>query len=63
MYGPLSRIAARWLAGALLGYGLVGPDTSDYIATNPDVALVLAGIIGAGVEGFYFLAKKKGWEL
>lgn len=61
MTAVIARILARWIAGALIGYGLVGAETGAQLAVDPDVALLLAGIVGAVTEGAYVLAKRKGW--
>lgn len=60
MIGPLSRIVARWLASALVTYGLVAPDYSH--ALDGDLALVLGSALGLIVEGAYWIARKRGWN-
>lgn len=60
MTGPISRIAARWLASALVTYGIVAPEYG--AALDHDVALILGGVIGAATEGAYALARRKGWR-
>lgn len=61
MIGPWARIILRYGAGALVAYGLLSQEVADGIARDPDLALVLGGMIGLMVEGFYVTAKKKGW--
>ncbi|MFE3836074.1 hypothetical protein [Pseudogemmobacter sonorensis] len=60
MIGPISRILARWLASALVTYGLVAPQYG--AALDHDLALVLGALIGAGTEAAYALAKRRGWS-
>ena len=57
----ISRIVARYLSGALVSYGAVSPEVGADLAMDPDVALVLGGIIGAATEGIYAWARKMGW--
>lgn len=56
---PLARIAARYVAGALVAYGLIPHGDADVI--QPDLALAIGAIMGAIVEGVYAVAKRKGW--
>lgn len=61
--GPLARIVARWISGGLVTAGLILPDEAQFIATDPDM-LALVGLgLSAITEGFYALAKKRGWKL
>lgn len=60
MIGPVSRIVARWLASALVTYGLVAPEYG--AALDHDIALILGGLIGAGTEAAYAVAKRNGWR-
>lgn len=54
MKGAFIRILARWVAGILLGIGLIGPDTANFLATDPDVLLIISALIGIITEGSYF---------
>lgn len=63
MIGPLSRIALRYIVGALVAYGLISPDSADMIAFDPDLALLIGAVMGAVVEGAYAVAKRLGWRL
>lgn len=59
-YGPWVRIILRYIiGGCFIGSAVVGQQ----LAANPD--LVAAGsVVAAGVvEGFYAVAKKRGWKL
>ena len=52
------RILLRYLIGALLvGSNEVGQQ----LAADPDIVMALAFALGAAVEGFYVLAKRRGW--
>ena len=60
---PLARILLRYLGGALISAGFaISPNT----LTDPDLVQVLCFLIGglctALSEGFYFLARKRGWN-
>jgi hypothetical protein len=52
MIAPLSRIAARYMTGALATYGVV--------VDNGDVYIIIAALIGAVVESAYAFAKSRG---
>lgn len=59
MIGPFSRIFARWLASALVTYGLmVAPDAA---AIEPDLIVIIGGLLGATTEAVYALARRRGW--
>lgn len=60
MIGPLSRIIARYLAGALVAYGFFAP--GDAAVIEPDLALALGAAAGAAVEGLYAWARGHGWS-
>lgn len=55
------RILARYLAGALVSYGVIPHEVGADLAVDPDVALVLGAIIGAATEAGYAFARKRGW--
>lgn len=59
MIAPLSRIAARYIAGALVTYGLVTP--ADAALLQPEIVIAVGAMIGAAVEAAYALAVRKGW--
>lgn len=59
MMAPLARILARYLAGALVAYGLIAP--ADAAALHPDLVVFVGAALGAIVEGVYAVARKKGW--
>ena len=62
MIGPLSRILARYLAGGLVFLGLLLPEEANTIATDPDIILVVGGVLAFLAETAYSFAKKKGWK-
>lgn len=61
MTAIIARILARYVSGGLMTIGVLSPDLAQQFAMDPDVALVLGGIIGAVTEGVYAWAKSKGW--
>lgn len=65
MIGPISRIILRYLAGALVAYGLLDAPMGDQIASDPDilsfVSLGVGTAAGLATEVGYALAKRWGW--
>ena len=61
MIGPISRIILRYLAAALVTYGLVPVDVGAQIAMDPDLIAMLGLTLAASVELIYNLAKRRGW--
>lgn len=70
--GPFIRIALRYLAGALVAYGLVPADLAEELARDPDVvgaamdavnwlAVFAGAALAGGIEWVYGLARKHGW--
>jgi hypothetical protein len=60
---PLVRILLRWLGGFLIAKGLASsPDAF----TDPDLVTVIcfavAGICGLVSEGWWALARRRGWS-
>jgi len=51
----------RYLAAALVTYGLVPVDVGAQIAMDPDLIALLGLTLAAAVEGVYALAKRRGW--
>lgn len=66
MIGPVSRILARYLAGALVAKGVIDAGSGAFFATDADVVgivqIVLGGAVSLVTEGFYYLARKLGWS-
>ena len=61
MIGPISRIILRYLAAALVTYGIVPVDVGAQIAMDPDLIAMLGLTLAALVELIYNLAKRRGW--
>ena len=59
MTGPIARIIARYIVGALVAYGAFGVDDAALI--EPEIVLIVATISGAAIEAFYAYARRKGW--
>lgn len=55
-YAPIARIVIRYIVGLV-----IGADTADILAGNPDVVTFVALGIGLIVEALYGFAKQKGW--
>lgn len=66
MLAPLARVLLRYVAGALAGYGIAVNAAGYVLADDPDMVFLvscgLSALFGAVVEGFYALAKKRGWS-
>jgi hypothetical protein len=66
MSAVLARILLRYLAMALVMWGLLAPADRQMLATDPDLAGVIelgVGLaIAAGTEAWYWLAKRMGWS-
>ena len=60
----LMRIALRYLAGALVAWGLVSPETGAVIVADPDLQALLligvGGLLGAATEALYARARRSG---
>lgn len=54
--GPIARILLRYG----IGY-VIGSETGEALAMDPELVNVLALGLAAAVEIFYGFAKKKGW--
>lgn len=61
MTAILARIIARYLAGALVAYGLIPHEIGQEIAMDQDIAIALGAGISIVTEAVYAFAKKKGW--
>ena len=55
-YAPIARIVLRYIVGALIGM-----DTGNILAADPDIVTYVALGIGLLVEFAYGFAKRKGW--
>ena len=56
-----ARIAARYLAGGLVAAGAVAAGSEAQLATDPEVLMIVGGLLGAVTEGAYAAARKYGW--
>lgn len=61
MIGPITRIVLRYVAAALVTYGLLPKEVGAQLAVDPDLIAIVGLGIGALVEFGYALAKKRGW--
>ena len=59
LIAPFTRIATRYVAGALVTYGWVDAHTLTWL--EPEIAMLIGGALVAVVEGAYAVAKRKGW--
>jgi hypothetical protein len=56
-FAPYIRIALRYIVGAgLMGSAQLG----EMMATDPDLIIVLSGLVGVAVEAYYQWAKRRG---
>ncbi|NPD13714.1 hypothetical protein HOY34_00675 [Xinfangfangia sp. D13-10-4-6] len=62
MIAVFARILARYIAGALVAVGVIDAGLGETLAIDPELALFLGAILGAGVEGTYALARRFGWQ-
>jgi hypothetical protein len=58
----LARIVARYLAGALVAVGALAAGSEAQIAADPEVLMILGGVLAAITEALYGLARAKGWS-
>ena len=61
MTGPIARIILRYIAAALVTYGVMPHEIAQQIAVDPDLIMVVGVALGALVEVGYALAKRRGW--
>lgn len=59
-YGPLVRIFLRYVVGGVL---VGSAEVGNQLAADPDLVAASALLVGASVEAFWVLAKRKGWAL
>ena len=60
-FGPAARIFLRYIAAALVSYGILPIDVGAQVAVDPDLIAMTGAALGAAVEGVYALAKRRGW--
>ena len=62
----LVRILLRYGAGILIAKGVLAPDIGTELAADPDITQAvqvgLGLVLGAISEGWYWLARKLGWN-
>lgn len=61
MIAVIARIIMRYLAGALVAWGLITAEAGQALGSDADLTLLLGVAIGAVAEWGYALAKKYGW--
>jgi hypothetical protein len=65
MTAVVARIALRYIAGVLVGYGYLSSDLGSMLGDDPDVAgvveMALGVVISAATELGYYAAKRYGW--
>ncbi len=61
---PISRIILRYIAAALVTYGLATPEMAGLLAADAEVerliVVVVGGLLGAITEAAYAVARKTG---
>lgn len=58
---PFARIILRYGVGAMITYNIVSPELGDQLIGDADLVVLLAALLGVLVEGFYVVAKRRGW--
>ena len=56
----LARIALRYLAGALVAFGIIAPEDAQIITMDPEIVLLVGTVLGIVVEGAYAWARRHG---
>ncbi|MCB5410245.1 hypothetical protein [Pseudogemmobacter faecipullorum] len=62
MNAVLARIVTRYLAGALVAWGLLDPGTAAELTLDPDIAVILGAVFAFVTEVAYGFARHYGWE-
>lgn len=64
MTAVVARIILRYVAAALVTYGVLSSDLGDTFGADADVAValevMLGALLGLATEGWYYLAKRVG---
>jgi len=60
MNGAIARIILRYVVGAAIAGS---PAIGNELAMDPDLVAAVSALIGLCVEGFYVIAKRRGWKL
>ena len=61
MTAVFARILLRYLASALVTAGYLDADLGRQIGADPDILVIVGGVIGLGVEMAYAVAKRMRW--
>jgi hypothetical protein len=56
----IARIGLRYLAGALVAFGIIAPEDAQIIHTDPEIVMLAGLVLGAVVEGAYAWARRHG---
>lgn len=56
------RVGLRYLAGYLVLKGIIPDDVAALIEEDPELSVLIGGVIAAGVEWLYAKAQKLGWR-
>lgn len=62
MAAVLIRIALRYGAAYFVARGFLSEDAGNTLATDPDVQMAIGVALGAVAEGWYYVARRMGWE-
>ena len=57
---PIARIVVRYVTGALVGWGVLAPESAQALGADPEVIAMVAAGIGVAVEMLYARAKRTG---
>ena len=58
-FAPIARIVARYISGALIGYGVISPADAEIL--SPEIVLIVGSVLSIITEAIYTVAVKKGW--
>ena len=61
MTAIVARIALRYAAGALVAAGYLDENLGAQIGADPDILIIVGGVLGVSVEIAYAFAKRRGW--
>jgi hypothetical protein len=66
MTAVVSRIILRYVAAALVAYGVLTSDLGEMLGGDEDAAaaveIALGAVLGMVTEGWYYIAKRYGWS-
>lgn len=62
MLAPAIRNLLRYAIGAAVAEGLVSQAVGDALGSSEVLNLAAAVVAAALVEGYYYLAKRRGWS-